>query len=72
MDGDDGEGDDVAEGRHGGDAALAEAEVDAGVGCGGDGVAREGGEEDEGDGGVVEAVVGFELVSLVYASCGLA
>lgn len=49
MDRDDGEGDDVADGRRDGDTALAEAEVDAGVGESGNRVAREGREEDEGN-----------------------
>ena len=44
--------DKVEDGREDGDAALAEVGVDAGVCEGGEGVAEEGGEEDEGDDGV--------------------
>ena len=47
MGGENGVCDDVAYRRHDGDAALAEAAVDAGVGEGGKRVAREWGQEDE-------------------------
>jgi hypothetical protein len=47
VDGQDNVGDDVADGRHDSDTALAEFHVDAGIGDSGDGVAGEGGEEDE-------------------------
>lgn len=66
MDGEDDVGDHVAGGRHDGDAALAERHMDAGVSEGGDGVAGEGGEEDEGDDGVGEVVVLLELGVLVF------
>lgn len=54
-------GNEVAYGRHDGHAALAEPDMNAGIGEGGDGVADKGGEEDEGDDGVREVVVFFEL-----------
>lgn len=67
MGGDDGEGDDVAGGRHDGDAALAPEHVDAGVGEGGDRVAGEGGQEDERHRGVGEVIVAFELEGVALA-----
>lgn len=51
---------DAGGGGDAGDAAGAEAEVQAVCGQGGDEVAREGGEEDERDGGVVKVVVFFQ------------
>lgn len=60
--GDDDVGDDVARGGDDGDAALAELQVDVVVEGGREDVADKGGEEDEGDDDVGEAVVGFELV----------
>jgi hypothetical protein len=64
VDGCDGVGDEVAGGGGDGYAALAETEVDGVVKEGGGGVADDGAEEDEGDNGVGEPVVGFELVRL--------
>lgn len=61
MQGEGDEGYEVADWRHDGDASLAEFHVDAGVGECGDGVACEGGEEDERDDGVAEVIVCFEL-----------
>lgn len=58
-------GDYMTGGGHDGDAALAEAHVDAGVCEGGDGVAGEGGKEDEGNDCVGEIVVFLELLGLV-------
>ncbi len=55
------EGDEVTEGRHDRDAALAEAEMDAGIGEGGGGVANEGGKEDKGDDGVGNVVILLKL-----------
>jgi hypothetical protein len=59
MHGEDDVGDEMAEGGDDGDAALAEIDVHLVVDGGGDGVAGEGGEEDEGDDGVGELVVFF-------------
>lgn len=56
---------DVAQRRHDGDAASAEAHVNLRIGHGGDGVAGEGSQEDEGDDGVAEVVVFLELGKLV-------
>lgn len=63
VDGQDDVGDDVAQRRHDCDTALAEFHVDAGVCKGSDGVASEGGQEDEGDDGVAEVIVFFQLVN---------
>lgn len=56
-------GDDLADGADGPYAQLAEAHVYFVIEEGGQSVAHEGGEEDEGDDGVVYAVVDFELRS---------
>lgn len=58
--GQNGVGQDVAERRGDGDPPLSEARVDHGVGEGGDGVAGERGQEDQGHDGVVEVVVVLE------------
>lgn len=57
-------GNEVAEGGHDGDAALAEDGVDSGIGEGSDGVADKGGEEDERDDSVSEVIVVLELVEV--------
>lgn len=61
VSGQDGKGDDVAYRAHNGNSALAEPDVDAGIGHCGDGVACEGGEEDERNYCVTQVVVFFEL-----------
>lgn len=68
MSGQGGKGDDVAYRAHNGNSALAESDVDTGIGECGDGVAREGGEEDERNDGVTQVVVFFELSTYEYVS----
>lgn len=68
MGGQGGKGNDVAYWTHNGNSALAESDVDAGIGECGDGVAREGGEEDERNDGVTEVVVFFELSTYEFIS----
>lgn len=69
MDRNDDVWDEVAERADDGDASLAEFDMDVVIEDGGEGVADEGGEKDEGDDCVVEVVVSFELRRL--GGCGV-